>query len=382
MTFSDFVYGRPVHPGEFLNREAELRTIFNRLRNGESTAVIGELDLLQEYPDHAEQLKRVVQTNYARRSLERLFDYLSRRKLYLVLLLDEFERLLVHPNFQDPAFFALLRSLATRTGGLVLVIASRLLLTEMNEQGRGLLDTGSPLFNILIEVRLRSFDERTVNVLLDQAGDAFSPNERLFIRRVAGRHPFLLQAMAAALVETRGDDRYAHAAEQFYERVASHFDDVWYTLDERARTTAVILALVELGQHALGWGFATGEIERIEIEHADVFDRELQRLAARELAERVGKNWQFDSQYLLLWRGERWTVGSQVFAWWVRDVAITGVRRVPAYDEWLDNEAYRFLLTREQWDWLVSAVRGAPEWALRGISGLARALFEELAERG
>jgi len=37
-----FIYGRPVRPGEFLNREAELRTIFNRLRNGESTAVVGE----------------------------------------------------------------------------------------------------------------------------------------------------------------------------------------------------------------------------------------------------------------------------------------------------------------------------------------------------
>jgi hypothetical protein len=33
-----FIYGRPVRPGEFLNREAELRTIFNRLRNEEFTA--------------------------------------------------------------------------------------------------------------------------------------------------------------------------------------------------------------------------------------------------------------------------------------------------------------------------------------------------------
>ncbi len=37
-----FIYGRPVRPGEFLNREAELHTIFNRLRNCESTTVVGE----------------------------------------------------------------------------------------------------------------------------------------------------------------------------------------------------------------------------------------------------------------------------------------------------------------------------------------------------
>ena len=40
-----FIYGRPMRPGEFLNREAELRTVFNRLRNCESTAVVGGLHI-------------------------------------------------------------------------------------------------------------------------------------------------------------------------------------------------------------------------------------------------------------------------------------------------------------------------------------------------
>ena len=60
---------------EFLGRERELSTIFNRVYNCES---------------------------------------------------DEFEGLLTHPNFQDAAFFALLRSLATRTRALAIVLASRL----------------------------------------------------------------------------------------------------------------------------------------------------------------------------------------------------------------------------------------------------------------
>jgi hypothetical protein len=65
--------------------------------------------------------------------------------------MDEFERLLVHPNFQSPDFFALLRSLATRTGGLSLVTSSRMSVAEMNERGRGLLETGSPFFNNFIK---------------------------------------------------------------------------------------------------------------------------------------------------------------------------------------------------------------------------------------
>jgi len=425
-----FIYGRPVRPGEFLDRESELRTVFNRLRNCESTAVVGEphigktslllqladeatqqeylgddarclavsaLDLhaigsdyapvdfwqealepLQEHPHHraiAARLEAAAKASYTRRTLERLFNHLDQQGRRLVLLLDEFERLLTHSNFRNPAFFALLRSLATRTGGLCLVTASRLSVAEMNERGRALLETGSPFFNNVIEVRLRPFDGRTLETLLDQAGDALSFYDRRFIRRVAGCHPFLLQAMTAALVESTVGDRQAHAAERFYEQVSFHFDDLWYTLDDRTRTTAVILSLVELGGRALGQDFAYGEIEGVE-----AFGRELSKLAERGLAERVGEGWQFDREHLLLWRGERWTVGAQAFAWWVRDVVIADVRQVPAYDEWLEKKGYRFLLTQERWDWLVGAVRNAPGWAVRGVGALARALFKELAK--
>jgi len=288
-------------------------------------------------------------------------------------LLDEFERLLIHPNFQDPAFFARLRTLATRTGGLALVTATRLSVAEMNEQGRGLLDIGSPFFNNMIEVPLSPFNEESVDALLDRGGEAFSLDDRRFVRRVAGRHPFLLQAMAATMVEITGDDRQARAAERFYERIPFHFDDLWRSLDDRTRTTAVILSLVEWGGRVLGQGFSYGEIERV-----DGFGPELSKLAERGLAERVGEGWQFDREHLLLWRGKRWTVGAQAFAWWVRDVVIAEARRVPAYDEWLANKRYRFLLTQEQWDRLVGAVRNAPEWAVRGVGALARALVEGL----
>lgn len=426
-----FVYGRPVRPSEFVDRKGELRTIFNRLRHCESTAVVGEphigksslllkvadettrrsylgedaralvvslqdmhpidssyapaafweeaVEPLRGNPDWADiapLLDQAVQAGYARRSLERLFDHLGQSGRRLTLLLDEFERLLMHPNFQDPAFFALLRSLATRTGGLAIVTASRLSVAEMNEQGHNLLAVGSPFFNNVIEMRLHPFDEVTVGRFLEQCGALFGTDDRRFIRRVAGRHPFLLQAMAAALSEVSGDDRHAVAAERFYEQTSFHFDDLWRTLDDRARTTAVILSLLELGGRALGQRFSYGEIERV-----DAFGPELRKLAERGLAEQVGEGWQFDRQHLLLWRGERWTVGAQAFAWWVRDVVIAQSRQTPAYDEWLANKRYRLLLTQQQWESLVGMVRRAPEWAVRGVAALARALFEELARK-
>lgn len=435
-----FIYGRPVRGDKFLGREAELRTIFNRIYNGESTVVSGEphigktslllqlanertqrrylageaerfvfvnLDLhpigaqyepvsfweevfdpllmLQRYDHLAASVERAATRGYNRRSLLRIFTRLERHGLRLVLLLDEFERLLTHPNFEDPAFFALLRSLATRTGALAIVPASRLSVAQMNQQGRGLLETGSPFFNNTIELPLRPFDEPTVGLLLDRG--RFDAHERAFIRRVAGPHPFLLQAMAATLLETT--DRTANspspsigrggwgvragAAERFYERIAFHFDDVWSTLDDRTRTTAVILSLLELGGQVYGEEFNYGEIER-----SDIFGQELDKLADLGLAEQVSRGISFNWSRALIWRDGQWRVAAQAFAWWVRDVVITQARQVPTYDQWLHNKRYRFLLTQQQWDGLVTLVRHAPPWAVRGVGGLAQALWNAL----
>ena len=428
---SPFIYGRPVRPGEFLNRQGELNTIFNRLHNGESTAVVGEphigksslllqladeatqraylgdetcllttsflnlhhigndytpaafwekaLKPLRKHPGNAaaaRRLKQASEGSYAGDCLEELFDYLNEQGRRLVLLLDEFEQLLHHPRFQDFAVFATLRTLSSLPS-FALITASRLSLKEMNDRGYELLGSGgSPLFNTQIEVRLGPFGYEAVETLLNRAGDNLSPDDRHFICRVAGRHPFLLQAMAAALIEATGEDRQVYAASCFYEQISYHFDDLWRTLDDRTRTTAVILSLVELGGRALGRDFACGEIERVA-----AFGPELQKLAERGLAERMGEGLQFDIDHLLLWQGERWAVGVAAFTWWVSDVIIAETRQVPTYDEWLANERYRLLLTQEQWDWLVGTVRNAPEWMVRGVGSLARALVEELTRR-
>ncbi len=429
-----YIYGRPVRGDEFVNREAELRTVFNRLRNGESTAIVGEphigkssfllqladppaqraylgkpeaqrisavfmdmhsiptdygpeafwaeaLEDLAESPG-SKTIGRRVQAardgKYNRRALDKLFRALGNADRKLLLLLDEFERLLKHAKFQDPAFFALLRGLSTHTGGLALVPASRMTVAQMNTLGRGLLDTGSPFFNNMIPVTLKPFNGASRSALLGQAENAFTPPEARYICRVAGNHPFLLQAMAAALLESGGANRQAQAAETFYERVAFHFKDLWEALDDETRTTAVILSLLEFGGRALGKSFSYGEIERV-----DKFGPELRKLAARGLAERVettAKGWLWDRENLLVWRGERWTVGSQAFAWWVRDVVIAQTRQIPAYDEWLAGQQYRGLLTKRQWETLTAKAKGAPAWAVQGVGGLARELWKSLSK--
>jgi hypothetical protein len=425
-----FVYGRALRSHEVLDRQDELRTIFNRVNNGDSTAIVGEAhigktSLLMKLADGitqkeylgvgaeslttayidlsaigsdftpavfweevlaalktsladeilAEYRQQGRSVEYTRRFLEKFFSHLSSKGHRLWLLLDEFEQLLQHPGFKDPAFFALLRSLATRTNSLALVTASRSSVAELNEMGRGLIDSGSPFFNNLIDICLHPFNEKGLSEFWDYAR-GFSDVQQRFVRRIAGRHPFLLQAMAATLAETTGEERLSAAPQAFYDRIAFHFDDLWHGMDDITRTTAVILSLMELGGRALGQTFAFGEIEQV-----DPFGPELKKLEARGLAEKAGDGWQFDWEHLLVWRGEKWTVGSQAFAWWVRDVAVSGTRTLPDYEEWLENKRYRLFLTQEQWNKLVGMLRTAPEWATRGVGMLAQALLTELMRK-
>lgn len=424
-----FVYGRPVRGNEFLGRKIELGTVFRRLENGESTAVVGDphigktsfllqvldpliwtkfvgdgdpkyiysyLDLLpislaytpKDFwedalvPLHENSLNDEIlnkylfaqKENFSYRSLEKLFQSLDRNGNRFILLLDEFDRILRHGNFQDPSFFGALRSLSTHVGGVSYVMASRLTVSDLDNLGRNILDIGSPFFNNVIQLSLHPFEEYEFLSLLDRAVDKFTLTEKKYIRRVAGKHPFLLQALAATIYAER-DKNLVALSEVYYDQIAHHFDDVWYGMDDNTRTVAVILSLVELGGRALGSEFSFGEIEKIES-----FGPELKKLAVKGLAERVSVGWQFDLGNFLLWRGEKWTSGSQAFTWWIRDVIINKSRSVPSYDEWLINKRYRVLLTQEMWEKIINTVQRIPDWASKGIGFLAKSLLDQLIQ--
>jgi len=428
----NFVYGRPVRPKEFLGRESELLTIFNRLGNKESTAIVGEphigktsllllihdkdtqehflkndakkmvfvlkdlqpvsggytpiefwqeaLASILDKPGHSSitaRLNEVKEQGYNNRSLNKLFQNIADRGQTLVLLLDEFDRLLSHPNFTDPSFFAGLRSLATITGGLVVITSSRLTVAEMNIKGHelfsGTVDT-SPFFNYFSEVKLRPFTSETANRFLQRTPDIFTPQEIAFIRRVAGRHPFLLQAMAATLYETPiRAEREIHAAEIFYGRISFHFDTLWNALDDKAKTTAVILSLMDLDGYSAGSSFSYGEIENV-----NAFDAELRYLADLGLAEKRHDGRKIDIKHGLIWHDEPWTIGTQAFTWWVRDVVISKSRSLKEYDQWLADKRYRLLLTEQQWSDLNRIVKSAPEFLTKGVSALAKSILQEI----
>jgi len=430
-----FIYGPPVLGDEFLNHEFDLSSILNRIRSGQSTVIVGEphigkssillhisnkktcekyigqdakkllfsfLDLhpvddkyspsdfwedvlkplKERFTDKVfrELLGQASQSHYDRKSIVQIIGFLVKRDLKLILLLDEFDRLLYHPNFQDGSFFAFLRSL-NQERGLVIVLTSRYGIAKLHDIKKTQIGSASPFFNTMIDHRVKPFDDKSISGLLGRAEKVFSQSDKDFIVRMAGRNPFLLQAMAATLyekkVEFNDDELYLQSAILFYERISFHFDDLWTTLGDNTRTTAVILSLIELGKRAFGQKFACGEIESIE-----KFGPQLQDLQKLGLAEQIGNNWQFDVKNLMLWQGQKWAISSQAFAWWIRDVIISKTRTHYAYDSWLSNKNYVFLgVTNEQWTWLVSTIQSAPTSVISGVTGIAKTIIMEMVKK-
>ena len=257
-----FIYGKPVPTGRFVGRQEQVRVLFSRLYNGESTAIVGEphigktsllrymadentrrewiaqvfgqhvfvdmdchlipidygpphlwaqvLESIQAFSTDAavhDQCNLVIANQYGSLTLERLFKLLDKREWRVVLMIDEFDVLLKHPTFGTAEFLGALRSFATRTNGLVVVTASRLSIAQMNRLSMRNNPYGSPFFNNMTEVRLTCLDmheaEHLIDSTLQKVGNAiaFTPEDRQFMYTLAGRQPFLLQVAAASLYD-------------------------------------------------------------------------------------------------------------------------------------------------------------------------------------
>jgi hypothetical protein len=362
-----FVYGKTVHPDHFVGRENAIQTIFARISNSESTAIvggphIGKSSLLNYIADEhvkSEWLERDVQfcfieidchlfplsyqpANFWRHVLDQieatfqeeklqvqlqvvrksffgsftllqLFSLLARQDRRVVLLIDEFDTLLHHHNFNTAEFFGSLRSFSTKIDSLSLVTASRMSIVEMNRRSQEINPLGSPFFNNLIEVRLPHLRQIQVDQLLDYAlegsGVNFSQEDRAYLMRATGCHPYLVQMAGAALFEAiaSGKDekkRYAEVSRTLQREATDHFEDVWQRLDIGTKRTFLLLALAERPKR----GSSPSNQEP-----AEQYQRELRWLADGRLIE------QTDVSQCISWLGSHWRVSAESFARWIID---------------------------------------------------------------
>jgi hypothetical protein len=315
MSTNPFTFGNPIRdPACFYGRKAEIRQITSRLLSSahESTSIVGERRIgktsLLNYISHRDVASKLGMTpeqyclvyldfqgltditperfwqrvlsrmarsacdpDLGRRfedlaaqggldffDLEDLFEGVAQRGLNVVLLMDEFEYVTQNANF-GADFFGGLRALAIHYS-LSLVPATRRELVDLchSEEIKG-----SPFFNIFANVVLRPFTPEEAGELLDgcacTAEIHFSPEEKAFLARLGGGHPFFLQMAGHYLVEGKAQGLAGEGLRDF---TASHFDEqsdahltyLWSHSSESEKITllaALGLSLAKPSRHTL-----------------------------------------------------------------------------------------------------------------------------------
>ncbi|RME71373.1 MAG: ATP-binding protein [Chloroflexi bacterium] len=281
-----FIFGDPVRGENFLNRKREIRRLAGRVAQGGSALVTGEprtgkTSLLLRLQDAAAEIfgaARARQMTFryldghtltgwdAARfwrealrafpeppapdldSLERFFRALEKEGRQFVLLLDEFDALQNEPDLHRRDVYGYLRSLATRYSSFSLVLAARGTITDLNSLTRDF-SRGSPFFNFLQEITLQPFPWKDVEHLLTRGAARFTREDRQFILRLGGRHPYFLQVAAYYLWDWYEDEahprkRYVKAGHDVY-RAASEavLRDIWMAWPPYMRVAFTLAAL-------------------------------------------------------------------------------------------------------------------------------------------
>jgi len=303
--YNPFFYGNPVSPDQFIGRKAEVRRLAGRIVTGQSSAITGTfrsgktsildylatpsvplygadtlifsyrdantlsiecdqskfwgyvLEPLQkriaEMPDSSlsKAYQASKENNFA--NLEELIAQIGNINWQLVLMIDEFDVLLDRPYLNNTEFFGGLRKLASRSrGALVLAMTTNTSLTQLHRKTRPF-TSGSPYFNFLDEIILGPLSDSEVEELLHQGDTNFSDDDRRFLKKITGEHPYLLQVAASALWESykNGNEndpskRQQQAKQDFYDRTKATLNDIWQSWLPTTRKAFIAVALIRL----------------------------------------------------------------------------------------------------------------------------------------
>jgi hypothetical protein len=167
--------------------------------------------------------------------LENLISLINQQGWRLVLLLDKFEAFLEHPHFrEDWTFFTTLRVLsASRTPSpLALVIASNQSLKQFHKRIQHLSPSTSPVLNFLEGslTTLSGLSEAEVDNLLDNNEPPLSKKARQFIKDMVGGHPYLLNIAISEISSNGEPESFDILEKTFYARIQNELENEIKTL--------------------------------------------------------------------------------------------------------------------------------------------------------
>ena len=300
-------------------------------------------------------------------ALKRLFAALDQANWRIVVLLDEFDALLNHPLLNSAEFYGSLRSLTSRFSSLALIIATRRSLNQLNVKTQELNPHSSPYFNIFTELRLGPLPKRDAAHLLALASERFDHNDRQFVVLASGRHPYLLQLAADILWEVDqegqiGVDRYRLAGEELRIQSEGHFADTWRAWSDAERKVIMAIALAQMAllmeDHFFDWSNL--------IEDINDYTPEMRGL------EKSGTIVEVEN-------GDR-QIKQRALLWWLADEVKRMVRDEASFEEWLEEQEFEGIFTREERRSIGEISREVAEFLGQGATTLIHAFAKGVGE--
>lgn len=267
----------------------------------------------------------------------------------IVAFIDEFDYLFNLPKFCTLDFLSVLRTIAMKSGGLVLVTASRMSVAQMNEEGRSLKATrGSDLFNYLEDQSLGGFTDDDARIWLKEILSIEAVEEVLLL---AGRHPLLVQLAGQLFYDAIYDRKmqpkdYVSLRDPFFNKADQQFQDVWNYLSSEAQLALVIFALNDLQGKIDGYTFNLDGAEQT----LHWYQNQVKDMIRRGTLEM---------------RNDQHSFGSLAFRSWILEQKVIGTRgdeSQEAFQKWLHNKQFKLggLITNEEIAWLQKAWKAIP----------------------
>lgn len=417
-----FYHGNPVTSANFFGRKKELRRLVQRIHSQQSSAIVGEprsgktsvlLHLVAEKsqphffgeevdkcfiifldcqtfgaqtdqeqfwiqallpvvekliePQSSSKLAmlymKTLEQGFNSYILGQLLDQLNNEGYQLILLMDEFDALLNHPQLNCAEFFGSLRSLASTKPALCLVIAARQPVTKLNKISQTLNNTGSPYFNFFEELTLNAFSSKDVGALLGRAGERFSNRDIEFIIRTAGAHPYLLQAVASELwnIYEDGDincpkERLSLAGEKLYDHAARTLCNTWACWSPEMCMAMTVIALAETPKLVPQHEFHN-EALLCDLHN---FRPELRMLEKQGYIKKSTSNL------------SGWRIYPKAFEWWLTDELLRTTRDEKSFSQWIQEQEWDGLLTKGEKQQLIKLIKKLSEPLKNGITELIK----------
>ncbi|MDQ7823860.1 MAG: ATP-binding protein [Candidatus Eremiobacteraeota bacterium] len=174
-----------------------------------------------------------------------LAEHLENSRERLIILLDEFERVSMNPNF-DPEFFFFLRAMANRYEIAFITSSAR----DLQQLCSSKEIEASPFFNIFTPLQLSVFRSNEASEFIESSSRSAPVSLAPWTRQIldlGGFHPMFLQIACSAAVEASerrksSQINWHKARTIFLEEAGPHFLHFWEHLGEEEQSVVKLVA--------------------------------------------------------------------------------------------------------------------------------------------